>query len=369
MNQNINPKVLLIYIEPTPYVLDLLLALKLAWHGHFDVLFLSENVSQHWNMEYDTEWGVLPKSFIKKIQVVYQLVFKKKYKIIHIAGWSEPILQVLLIFAKFAKIPVVIESDTPFQPTKLWKRIIKKLYYPQLFRLASLFLPGGKRQAKYIEYFGIKSSRIIPVQMTVDVSTIKNQAALITANEREYTRKLYGINEKSIVFIFVGRLVEHKGLRNLLTVFKNLKNDQAVLLIVGDGTMRQQVEHDASIHSNIRYAGRLSGNKLITTFHAADTLVLPSFMEPWGLVVNEAMALGLPVIVSDRVGCIDDLVFDQKTGLIINATDVEQLQQAIEDLANNHQKRIAMGKQAALHIADWTLENEAKNICQAWAQI
>ena len=141
------------------------------------------------------------------------------------------------------------------------------------------------------------------------------------------------------------------------------------LLIVGNGCMHAEVELAAESHEKIRYAGRLNGDELLKTYYTADAVVLPSHFEPWGLVVNEAMAAGCPVIVSDKVGCVDDLVEHEKTGMVIKMDKKKDLESAIHFILNHPDICDRMGQRAEEKIAFWTLKNEAINICNAWKRI
>ena len=95
-----------------------------------------------------------------------------------------------------------------------------------------------------------------------------------------------------------------------------IEENDLCLAVAGDGSLRAHVEAIAAKPDcRVTYLGRLSGDDVLRSYLAADLLVLPSLFEPWGLVINEAMACGLPVIVSDRVGCADDLVRPAETGL------------------------------------------------------
>ncbi len=142
------------------------------------------------------------------------------------------------------------------------------------------------------------------------------------------------------------------------------------MAIVGDGSFRPRVEAAAAeADGHIIYPGRLSNDDVLHAYLAADLLVLPSLFEPWGLVVNEAMACGLPVIVSDRVGCVDDLVRHGETGLIVGAGRETELTSAILQLARDAATRRRMGQAAESLISNWTLADEARNVISTWDAI
>ena len=363
-------KILLVYIEPTPYIVALINAIIPLFVGQIDVVFLEENRSQNWNIRYDKNWILFPEKRMDQFRFIMQCFFKKKYHMIHVAGWGERRCLLFIMLAKLFRIPVIVESDTPMHhQVNGWKRLLKKLFYPLLFNYINLFLPGGTRQAKYIEHYGVNSNRIIPVQMTVDVEGIRKISKKLTSIDKQRIHKYLNISEENIIFLFVGRLVHEKGLADLVLAFRNITHKKITLLIVGSGEMQVQIQNISRQDDRISYAGRLEGNALIEAFFIAHVVVLPSHFEPWGLVVNEAMALGKAVIVSDRVGCIDDLVADGETGFVVKAGHPENLQAVMELIIKNPEAVAMMGKKAAQKISTWTLENEAKNICQAWAQI
>lgn len=363
-------KVLMVYIEPTPYILGLIDALINSQLCEIDIIFLGENISQRWDLDLDAGWQILPENRWKKICRLFQLFSKAQYNVVHLAGWGNFLLLLIIFMTKFKRIPLAIETDTPLPHRQFFfKKIIKKLCYPIFFGLADVFLPGGIRQAKYLEYYGVKSNRIIPVHMTVDVAGIKKFANSLTSDDRLFTRQQYGINKNNIVFLYVGRLFSYKGVGDLLSAFEKCTYNNISLLIVGDGDMREEVESAVNNNSRIHYAGRITGMDLIKVYFAADILVLPSHCESWGLVINEAMAVNLPVIVTERVGCVENLVSHNETGLIVESENISKLHDAIELMANSAEKRIDMGKKAGQIIEEWTLENEAKKICYGWKQI
>ncbi|OGT36272.1 MAG: hypothetical protein A3F11_04935 [Gammaproteobacteria bacterium RIFCSPHIGHO2_12_FULL_37_14] len=365
----IKNKVLMIYIEPTPYIIGLINAINVTNKDPVDILFLTENQSQDWNMSCYDHWMFLPAKWINRVRLIRKIFFSGQYNLIHVAGWSEIFCFISILFAKICHIPIVIETDTPHPPSiRWWKQAVKRLIYPAIFRMVDIFMPGGTRQSEYLEYYGVPSKKIVPAQMTVDVTYMQKCLTGYSIADRKNTRQQYRIPDDHIVFMYAGRLVSYKGIFDLIDAFKKLSQDNVTLLIAGDGELRQKIEEIVNHDKKIRYTGRLQDDALFKAYFASDVFVLPSHFEPWGLVVNEAMAMEKPVIVTDRVGCVDDLVEDGETGFVVKAGHPENLQTAMEWLIKNPKAVATMGKKAAQKISTWTLENEAKNICQAWAK-
>ena len=301
---------------------------------------------------------------------IWRALREPSVRVLHLCGWGgHCALMPSILFASLRGIPVVVESDTqaPFI-SSVARRAIKGALYPALFRVPRMFLPGGTRQMRYLRGYGVPDNRMRIARMTVDVASIMRFAHLFEGPRRAAWRAEHGIDERANVFLFVGRLEEHKGIRSLVSAFEVLvqADPSARLVIVGDGSLRDEVRRAADDCDWLVTCGRLQDSALLAAYCAADVFVLPSSFEPWGLVVNEAMACGLPIIASDRVGCVDDLVKDQDTGIIYSQTESSQLLDALHALASQSEARARMGRDAKRVIAGWTLRDEAEQIVAAW---
>lgn len=352
-------KLLMVYIEPTPYILDLISTLEKTIDFQIDVLFLTENHSQQWNLSLKPTQLILKTNIIKAIN---QYFFKEKYTAIFLAGWSHPVTLAFLFTAQFFRIPVLMDSDTPLltqTQTAFYKRIIKRILYPFLFRFPNIFLPGGTKQANYLKYYHVPPKKIVIEKMTIDVADIQNTLSQFPTDSHTTLRKKYGLTVNDVVFLFVGRLIERKGVDELLQAFSRV---QARCIVVGDGPLESTLENCSK---NIIYMGRLSKLQIIEMFFISNVFVLPAHWEPWGLVINEAMAAGKPIITTDQVGCIDDLVIHGKTGLIVKSKSVSELVTAIQYFLNNPEQIAIMSQDTLSLIANWTLQDSAKQISMA----
>jgi glycosyltransferase involved in cell wall biosynthesis len=363
-------RALLVYVEPTPYVAGLVERRTAGWPGGADVVFLAENVSQRWDVPMkERGWEILPPATSPAARRLRQRIFGGRYGIVHLAGWGHPLLLLAMLAARLRGIALAVETDTTLpseQPR--WKGAAKALLYPALLALPSVFLPGGTRQKRYLQRYGVPDRRIVIAQMTVDVAAIAAHVAGIDARERQEIRAAMGLPGDACVFLYVGRLEAVKGLAVLLQAYSSAAaaSDSVRLLVVGDGTLRDSVKSAAAGVPGMRWLGRLDGTALLNAYAAADVLVLPSTFEPWGLVVNEAMAAGLPVIVSENVGCVDDLVADGVTGYVVEAGSASGLAAAMNGIAGDRPLRQAMRQAARERIAPWTLAAEAEIVMRAW---
>lgn len=361
----------MLFVEPTPYILGLVRCIAATSHCRAEVGYCAENLSQQWNLPVaGANAFLLPKGMFAAGLVVSRRLLSGQYHLLHLAGWGEPAQKVALLWAWALRIPAFLQSDTPL-PVRipLWKRLLKRVVYPTMFRMPRRLLPGGTMQRDYLKHYGVPDDRIIIARMTVDVAAILRQCVeLAKLGSRAGFRSRYGIKDTHTAFIFVGRLEPHKGVADLLSAFSMISASRpdTALLVAGDGSVRSLVEVAAESNPAIRFLGRLDSQQVIEAMVSADVAVVPSTFEPWGLVVNEAMAAGLTVIASDRVGCRADLVRQDQTGLVFPAGSVEALRDAMAYVAANPAERKRMAAQAREAISDWTLENWARNITQAW---
>ena len=183
-----------------------------------------------------------------------------------------------------------------------------------------MLLPAGTRQAAYLKKYNVKTPSIRLGKMTVDVASIQDFAAHYSPERRTAFRRNAGIADGvRTVFLFLSRLEDFKGIQDLFDAFIRLRTQRSdvALVIAGSGSLKRFVKDAAASLRSVHFVGHLSGDRIWEAYCASDVFVLPSRREPWGLVVNEAMAAGLPVIVTDVAGCTDDLVRDNVSGLSV----------------------------------------------------
>ncbi len=176
---------------------------------------------------------------------------------------------------------------------------------------------GGRRHAAYLAALGFPASRVVHSYDVVDNDGLYHQAEALRRHAGP------GSDRPGHSFLYVGRLALEKNLPALIAAYSAYRASGGSwsLVLVGDGPERAALESQAAqtgFATSIHFAGHKSSSELPAYYAAAGCFVLPSTREPWGLVVNEAMACGLPVIVSSRCGCADDLVIDGSNGLLFD---------------------------------------------------
>jgi glycosyltransferase involved in cell wall biosynthesis len=170
-------------------------------------------------------------------------------------------------------------------------------------------------------------------------------------------------------FLFAGRLVKEKGIFDLLDAYRALPagiKRETGLVFVGDGPARAELGRRAGDEAGlILLAGFAQRERLASYYALAHALVFPTHTDRWGLVVNEAMACGLPVICSDAAGCVEDLVQGCENGLVVPARDIAQLSRAMAEMAADLELRSSMGQHSRERIQSYSPAACAAGMAQA----
>ena len=277
--------------------------------------------------------------FLDKIRILdrfrHLLYIWRKYDIIifnsydNISFFFILLINIFIITKKY----IAIESDTQLlMPKNYLKRSLKYFYLSFVFQNNHVFgLAGGNYSHKYLfRHYGMKEDRIFLIPMMVD-------------NSKFYVEKK--IFPKPFTFLFVGRLVSCKNVEHLIQQFNIIFSDKdAVLKIVGDGKQGEYLI-DKYTSEKVIFKGKKFNKELITEYLSASCFVCPSIFEPWGLVVNEALSAGLPVIARKEVGACLDLINGNQTGFI--AEDMHDFGQMMLTLFNDSELLYNYSKNAS----------------------
>jgi glycosyltransferase involved in cell wall biosynthesis len=220
---------------------------------------------------------------------------------------------------------------------------------------------GGKRAASYLQHLGMPSNRIVQGYDVVDNEYFSSRVA------RSWCETDIS-GDASPYFLFVGRLAPEKNVSTLLDAFGIYLDSGGKwnLVIAGDGPLNNALREQADAHIRsgaVAFAGHKNIHELASLYASASCFVLPSLREPWGLVVNEAMASALPVIVSSRCGCADDLVEDGSNGFVIDSSTASSIAAALTRMSTlDSETRAMMGKRSQSIIADYSPERWAREV-------
>jgi glycosyltransferase involved in cell wall biosynthesis len=237
--------------------------------------------------------------------------------VVLITGWYSVTLVRALYAARRLGVPILYRGDSHLlSGPRDWRRILWTVKTWFLLRKFAGFLSPGKRVSEYLDWFTVPDYRIFKVPHGIDNEMFARHAAPFQEpSARAAARTAWGIDPAAFVVLFVGKLVPSKRPLNVVRAVARL-GPGASLLVVGSGPLEADVRQESQqLGVDLKLVGFLNQTELGKAYAVADCLALPSdFPETWGLVVNEALATGLPVIVSAAVGCAPDLVEDGVTG-------------------------------------------------------
>jgi len=239
-----------------------------------------------------------------------------------------------------AGVPLLVRGESTLQRSPssglrglarrtLWVPARMRLY-GAAFRRVDAFLVIGSRNRDYYRSFGVPDEKVFWAPYGVDNDWFRMREPA-RALARARVRERLGLSDGAVVFASSAKLIERKRPFDLVDAVARLRRGgiDAHALFIGDGEQRDAVEHRAArygIEDALCISGFVNQQELPAWYAAADALVLPSdARETWGLVVNEAMAAGLPVVVSDAAGCSVDLVKNGENGFTYACGDVAAL--------------------------------------------
>ncbi len=224
-------------------------------------------------------------------------------------------------------------------------------------RKATAYVVPGEKSRFFLEGFGVDSDRIRLVGNPVDRALYG----------RDVSPEQLAFSTEKTVVLFVGRLIPNKGIEALLSAFQAIGDRDLQLVIVGEGPLQKRVMEAKEADGRIDYRTSVPHDELPFYYHAADLFVLPSTYEPWGLVINEAMHAGLPIITTSNVGAAGDIVRDGSNGYVIAPGDSVAISEKILELHRDPEKRLRMGQKSRELIAEWGLEKAVTGFKEAAA--
>lgn len=259
------------------------------------------------------------RSTIKSSYLLLKVFYKIKYKQIIVGGWDLIEFWLVVLLGAKSKNAIAVESSVFESPSTGIKKQIKRFFLSQV----SVAYCSGQPHIELIKAIGF-SGKIV---MTLGVG-LRNSVRNIQRRNHQvgYRRQ----------FVYVGRLSPEKNI-NFLVDFFNRHTDYSLTLI-GDGPLFDHLQAIAG--TNVKLAGYVKNTELGSLMQEFDVFILPSLAEPWGLVVEEAISFGLPILCSDRVGCSQDVVVQHQLGLEFDPYSESSLLAAIADMEANFSRYI-----------------------------
>lgn len=322
-------KNILITNIPTPYRIPLWD--KLKEKISFEVICIAHmEKNRLWNIE-NRDYISFLKSyhfFISKMDwpvhftIPFSLFFKLMIKnpdSLIISGYDSFAYWEALLYAKVFRKKTILWSGSTLQSSRSKNKIV---YLLKRFFINSFdsFYTYGTEATKYIEYFGVDKKDIITGINCIDTEYFKNK----TSNKKS--------GSNILKFLYVGQLIERKGLENTLKAFSKIENKNWELSIVGKGEDENKIINlveNLNLKNNVIFEGFKQKDEIINYYSQSDVFLMPSYSEVWGLVLNEALASGLFCLSSKYAGATIDLIEEGKNGYSIDSLIIEDIEEKI----------------------------------------
>jgi glycosyltransferase involved in cell wall biosynthesis len=296
-------------------------------------------------------------------------LFDGDFDALWIHGWGHPGLLRGAEIGRRLGLPVLLRGEANDRgrasggPLHSVSGALRRTLHARRVRRAAACLAIGTANRDYYRSLGVPPERIFDVPYAVDNAFFAEHARR-ASEHRAALRAEIGITSELPVILFTGKLTRRKRPLDLARAFVDLPYP-AELVFAGEGPERRELERLARGRDDVHLLGFQNQTRLPALYELADVFVLPSAYEPWGLVVNEAMACGLPVIASDDVGCAPDLVRQGDNGFRFATGDVDALRTHLATLARAAELRAAYGQRSRELVGGFDFEADRRGLQNA----
>lgn len=313
-------------------------------------------------------------SFLKPFNYGITRALKRgRFDALWVHGWGYWSHIWAILIAKLLGIKVLIRGESTLYTRRhgVLKQTAKRLFIHSIVSLTDAFLAIGTLNREFYLYYGANTGAMCMVPYAVDNAFFQKSCKAASAG-RESLRCSLGLKQGRPVILYASKMTERKRAGDLLEAYARLSPDghtepEPYLVFIGDGEMRSILEKRAEKlgWDSVRLLGFKNQNELPSYYDLCDVFVLPSFHEPWGLVINEVMNAAKPVIVSDHVGCAPDLVNHKGNGYIFRAGDIDDLYRALRFVLDDKERCRAMGQKSLEVINRWGFEEDITGLRKA----
>lgn len=299
---------------------------------------------------------------------IFRILMRRQFDAVIVHGYAHLTEWIAFIGAWLSHTPLFLRGESTLHSARpLWVRIVKSVVLKYLLRRVTAVLAIGTLNREFYRFYGVPEDKIFFVPYAVDNDRFFSEAARLT-NAANDLRDELGWPRWLPIVLYAGKLVPRKRPLDLLEAYARVVRDTpAGLMYLGDGQERQRLISAAEARGLkwVAVTGFVNQTQIPRYYAAADVLVLPSDHEPWGLVLNEGMCFGLPVIVSDRVGAAPDLVRSGENGFVYPVGDVATLARVLKIVLGDRQLRARMGRLSREIIGRYSFQTDLEGVCEA----
>ena len=288
------------------------------------------------------------------IQISFEIIkwLKNKYDIIIVSGYASLTTQLCIILLKFMHIPFYMEIDGGYSKSgkgilEYWKKI--------LISSATKWFSPSQFSDQYLKFYGAKESRIIRYPFSsLESSDILEKT--VSAEEKKIIREQLGIVEEKVV-LTIGQFIPRKANEVLIEAAKYYENENIGTYIVGGTPTEEYIQLVKKLSlKNIHFVDFKRKDDLKLYYKSADVFAMPTREDIWGLVINEALANGLPVVATEKCIAAVELIKEEKNGFLVAVDSPREMGEKIRKLLSDTYECKKMGKEGLDRIKQYTIE-------------
>lgn len=305
----------------------------------------------HWDIPLLTGYDY---EFTKKTTAIASISdFKPDHLLIY--GWYSPTHFKLLRHFK-NKVNILFRGDSNLlNRLPWWKNSVKTLFLKWVYSHVDTALYAGINNKAYFKKYGLKESQLKFVGHVIDNDRFANHQST------GEVRNQMGISDQDLLVLFAGKFNDNKNPLLLLKAFVEIKLKNTHLLFIGSGILAKELAAETAKHTNVHILPFQNQQIIPTFYNACDLFCLPSKSESWGLAINEAMACGKAILVSNKCGAATDLV-KQENGLVFNHNELPDLKNKLKYLLSHPLKLKKAGQNSKQIISEWNFIAQSENI-------
>ena len=355
-------KVLFLANYPSPYRVDFFNLLGQS--VDLTVLFIAESKEQkHRNKAWFHEnYSGFHAVFLKRSRGILSKricpdvidYLKWDWDVIISGGYAEPTQMLAFEWLKYHRKPFYMEIDGGLVKQESG---IKKAFKKHFISMPCGWFSTGEASDQYLIHYGAKADKIIRYPFTSLWQTDLDEARCSLGSDKRSVRKTLGLSENRIV-LAVGQFIHRKGFDVLIRAASKLPVDAGVYIVGGEPPNEYLTLREQTGAANVHFVGFKPKEELKHYYLAADVFAMPTREDVWGLVVNEALSYGLPVISSDQCGAALELINDGENGYIVPADDPDALADAIEKAFSEDIRTLSLN--AVSSVGEYSVEKMVK---------
>jgi glycosyltransferase involved in cell wall biosynthesis len=300
-----------------------------------------------------------PGGFFSRMGIeLWNIIREERFDAVWLHGHNFAAYHVALAAAKSIGSPALMRGETHLGlRVPVAKAALRRPLLNAFYRFCDGFLAIGSANREFYRAMGVPEEKISVVPYTIDNERFTRSSDL-TAAERLCTRQKLGISSDRPAVLYASKFMRRKHPDDLMRAAQKLTTEglEFDLVMVGSGEMDAELKAMvvASGLKNIVFPGFINQQELPRVLGACDVFVLPSEDEPWGLIVNEAMCAGLPVVLASEIGCVPDLLREGENGHSFTVGSIEGIAAALRPVLSNPDLRVAMSRKSREIISEWS---------------